>query len=328
MFAAIVRLWGARLLLFVVAATIAVLLIQLRGALVFRPVQSPQPGAPSLQPSAPRMVATFSWAAYPRQLQTYVEVLQKGDLVLVTRMGARLPFLPMLKEAWGNSLLIFGLAVLIGTAVGLLAGSVYAFRNRWLRSGSLGLSVLGLSVPEFLIVILGQYVAVWSYGQWGWKPWTVLADPATPGGWRLPVLVLALAPMGYMARLTAAALDEIMQEDYIRTARSKGLPEFSVVAGHAFRNALPRIMAGLPSMLQMTLAGLAVVELVTNWPGIAKWLMSETSISFTTQGAVTQGVGPAHVSTAAILFVGWFVLLDGLARTAAILVTRGGEVAR
>jgi ABC-type dipeptide/oligopeptide/nickel transport system permease component len=106
-----------------------------------------------------------------------------------------------------------------------------------------------------------------------WRPWYVLADTFTPRAALLPMIALTLVPLGLLARLTAAVLDEVMASDYVRTARSKGVPEWRVILGHALKNAMPRILAGFPGALSLTVSSMLVVERLTNWPGIVKWVV-------------------------------------------------------
>jgi ABC-type dipeptide/oligopeptide/nickel transport system permease component len=224
-----------------------------------------------------------------------------------------------LTASWKESFALFAASVTAGGLTGLLIGTLVALRRRLPDLISVAVAVAGLSLPDFFLVLVGQFISIWTWMHWNAKPWLVLAQPDSLKGWLLPLLVMSLMPMGYMARLTASAMDEVMQEEFIRTARGKGLPEVRVIFDHAFRNALPRILSGLPSLFNLSLSSLPVVERMTNWPGISQWLVINfTPLPAGDLGQVPIGVTPAIVATAGIIFIAWFMLFDGMAHTVRI----------
>jgi ABC-type dipeptide/oligopeptide/nickel transport system permease component len=226
-------------------------------------------------------------------------------------------FLPMLKQGWFYSFELYAVSVGVGALLGVLIGVLVALRGRLLRGASITVSVLGLSMPDFFVVMSLQFLSSWFWRHYDLKPFLVLADPNILKGWVVPVIGMTLFPIGYMARLTASAMDDVMQEEYIRTARSKGLRESAVVLGHALRNAIPRMLAGLPTLLNVTLSSLVVVERFTVWPGISKWFVPmRPSPGFEDQ---LFGATPAVASVAVMLLILWFVLFDGLAHTIRII---------
>lgn len=258
---------------------------------------------------------------YRSALSTYWNELRTGTILLKPRTVAgatsmmlnprdRMPLFEVLRPAWKNSLMLYCAAVGAGLGVGVLMGSLVTLRRRQWRSLSMGFSVFGLALPDFGLVLGGQFLTLWASRTMGVKLWPILSAPGTERGWLLPLLVLALPPAAYAARLTAGALDDIMQEDYIRTARSKGLHEAQVIIGHAMRNAVPRILSGLPVMLGVVLSSLPVVELMTNWPCLSKWMV---------------GVSEESTATVAVLFLTWGVGIDALANTLHAIVALPGE---
>lgn len=326
----VIRLWVSRVVWFLVVAVLAVMLIHLRAAYVWeeRPIKD--------QRGMTRIVEmpVFSWEEYRRVVKAYPGDLFAGNLYYRTNPrneGTR--FSEILREAWWNSFRLFVAAAGIGVAAGVLVGTLVGLRSLLPRVLALILSIGGLSLPDFLVVFIGQAVTIWTYRVYDWKPWLIISEPSLPKGWILPLGVLILPPLGFAARLTASAMDDIMRLDYIRTARSKGLHEVRVVLGHALRNAIPRILSGLPTLLNVVLSSMIVVERLTAWPGMAFWLMGE-SYQSTYSGPdgivkAVVGVTPQLIATAGILFIAWFLLLDGLAHTVRILFSvRFEEVKR
>lgn len=315
--------WLSRLGWFVVVALIVVLLVHLRAGLV----RTPLPGVGiTNQPAVGNQGFTvhFSWEQYTRQLQAYVKGLQRGDINLYQVNNSTSPFLPLLRSTWKNSLALFAASTAVGTLLGLLLGLITQMGHRTLHWLVLGFSVFALAVPDFLVTLLGQYASVWTYRHFDLKLWPILADPSVKLGWLLPMIVLSLVPAAYMSRLTVTAFDEIMDQEYIRTARGKGLPEWRVITGHALRNALPRILAGVPAMLNISLCSLLVVERVTNWPGLAQWVVGEEQVMVYPGIVMVYGITAPILSTAGLVLLTWFMLLDGLAQSCVMIANPSG----
>jgi glutathione transport system permease protein len=155
-------------------------------------------------------------------------------------------------------------AVLFGLAIGIVSA---VNRNRWPDRLGMTLAVSGISFPAFALgMVLMQVFAV----QLGWLP-TVGAD-----SWRhyiLPSLTLGAAVAAIMARFTRSSFVDILGDDYIRTARAKGLPESRVVMKHGLRNALIPVVTMMGLQFGFLLGGSIVVEVVFNWPGLGRLLV-------------------------------------------------------
>ena len=155
-------------------------------------------------------------------------------------------------------------SVIFGMGIGVLSA---VFRNRWPDRVGMTLAVSGISFPAFALgMVLMEIFAV----QLNWLP-TVGAD-----SWRhyiLPSLTLGAAVAAIMARFTRSSFVDILQEDYIRTARAKGLPEDVVVAKHGLRNALIPVVTMMGLQFGFLLGGSIVVEVVFNWPGLGRLLV-------------------------------------------------------
>ena len=155
-------------------------------------------------------------------------------------------------------------SVIFGMGIGILSA---VWRNRWPDRLGMTLAVSGISFPAFALgMVLMQIFAV----QLGWLP-TVGADT-----WRhyiLPSLTLGAAVAAIMARFTRSSFVDILQEDFIRTARAKGLSEPVVVAKHGLRNALIPVVTMMGLQFGFLLGGSIVVEVVFNWPGMGRLLI-------------------------------------------------------
>jgi glutathione transport system permease protein len=159
------------------------------------------------------------------------------------------------------------------TLFGLFAGVVSAvWRNRWPDRLSMTLAVSGISFPAFALgMLLMQIFSV----ELGWLP-TVGAD-----SWRhyiLPSITLGAAVAAVMARFTRASFVEVLQEDYMRTARAKGVSERLVVIKHGLRNAMIPVVTMMGLQFGFLLGGSIVVEKVFNWPGLGRLLVDSVEM--------------------------------------------------
>jgi glutathione transport system permease protein len=155
-------------------------------------------------------------------------------------------------------------SVSIGMAIGVASA---VWRNQWPDRLGMTLAVSGISFPAFALgMVLMQIFSV----QLGWLP-TVGADT-----WRhyiLPSLTLGAAVAAIMARFTRSSFVDILKEDYVRTARAKGLAESIVVVKHGLRNALIPVVTMMGLQFGFLLGGSIVVEVVFNWPGMGRLLV-------------------------------------------------------
>ncbi len=160
-------------------------------------------------------------------------------------------------------------AVVFGMSIGVISA---VFRNEWPDRIGMTIAVSGISFPAFALgMLLMQVFSV----QLGWLP-TVGAD-----GWRhyiLPSITLGAAVAAVMARFTRASFVEVMQEDFVRTARAKGLKERTVIAKHCLRNALIPVVTMMGLQFGFLLGGSIVVEVVFNWPGVGRLLVDSVTM--------------------------------------------------
>ena len=155
-------------------------------------------------------------------------------------------------------------SVVVGMAIGICSA---VWRNKWPDRLGMTLAVSGISFPAFALgMMLMQIFSV----KLGWLP-TVGAD-----SWKhfiLPSVTLGAAVAAVMARFTRASFVEVIQEDFVRTARAKGLSETIVVAKHTLRNALIPVITMMGLQFGFLLGGSIVVETVFNWPGLGRLLV-------------------------------------------------------
>ena len=155
-------------------------------------------------------------------------------------------------------------SVIFGMAIGVVSA---VWRNRWPDRLGMTLAVSGISFPAFALGML--LIQVFSV-ELGWLP-TVGAD-----SWQhyiLPSITLGAAVAAVMARFTRASFVEVMQEDYMRTARAKGVRETLVVVKHGLRNAMIPVVTMMGLQFGFLLGGSIVVEVVFNWPGMGRLLV-------------------------------------------------------
>jgi ABC-type dipeptide/oligopeptide/nickel transport system permease component len=153
------------------------------------------------------------------------------------------------------------IALIFGCGIGVLAA---VHRGGFFDFASLAIALIGISLPSF--VAAGLLITIFS-DHLHWFP---------GGGWNglssmiLPAVALALMPMAYIARLTRVAMLDILGDDYVRTARAKGLPRRTVIWRHCFRNAFLPVFTFLGPAAAGTLTGSFVVEYVFNIPGLGQ----------------------------------------------------------
>ncbi len=178
------------------------------------------------------------------------------------------PGLPISAELglWGLIL-----TFVIGVPVGILA----ALRaNTWVDTGSMTISLILFSLPAFILAVFVQVLIVtldhathmnWPVANWG-TPWQYsLTDLTYKIG---PILVFAAGGFAYIARLTRTTMLEVLRQDYVRTARAKGLKERVVNYRHAFRNAMIPLVTVFGTSLATLVAGVFFIEQIFNIPGI------------------------------------------------------------
>jgi peptide/nickel transport system permease protein len=213
------------------------------------------------------------------------------------------PVLDEVLERFSATLILAGTALVLCSIFGLLAGIVSAVRQYGWADKAITLVVLiGISMPSFWLGLLLIYLfAV----QLKWFPASGMF--AIYGGGDLPDLIhhltlpavtLAAVATGVIARLTRTAMLEVLRQDYIRTARAKGVPERTVIYKHAFKAALVSVIPVIGIQAGFVLGGAVYIETVFQWPGIGSMLVKAIS---TRDLLLVQG-GVLVVAAAYVLF--------------------------
>ncbi len=159
-------------------------------------------------------------------------------------------------------------AIVIAVISGLVLGVIAALRrNGFLDYAAMSLAVLGISIPNFILAtLLIQQFAV-NLKLFPAATWT------SPVHMVLPTAALAVGPMAIIARLTRSSMVEVLTQDYIRTAKAKGLSPFNIIVKHALRNALMPVVTVLGTLVASILTGSFVIEKIFAIPGMGKYFV-------------------------------------------------------
>jgi peptide/nickel transport system permease protein len=220
-----------------------------------------------------RVALGFDRSLLVQYMDFMVGALQ-GDFGLSYRQRA--PVLPLLIERVGRSAELAVPAILLAVLVSVPVGVISAtYRNRVIDYLARTFALLGQAAPNFWV---GLMAIVLFASFLGWLPSSGRADPDAALITKLahiamPMVVLSLMPLAYLTRIMRSSVLEVINEDYIRTARAKGLSEFRVVFVHGVRNALIPYVTLLAMQFGWILAGSMVVESVFAWPGLGRLLM-------------------------------------------------------
>lgn len=158
-------------------------------------------------------------------------------------------------------------AILIGIPAGCIAG---LWKDKAPDSIVRVMSSIGISVPGYVIASI--LMIVFSV-KLGWLP----TSYSKPGGSVMPIITLAIYPTCYLARITRASILEVLNQDYLRTTRAKGMSEFTVIFVHALKNSLIPIITYLGPLTASILTGGFVAESVFNVPGLGRYFVSAIS---------------------------------------------------
>lgn len=231
-----------------------------------------------------------------RQYFQFITRAMRGDLgeSVISKRGVWQEFADRFPATLELSMVAMFWAVLVGIPLGVMAALK---RRQWLDHLLMSCSLVGYSMPIFwwgLILIMVFSV------QLGWtpvsgrisaafdvEPWSgfMLIDvlrrgEGLAGLWAairhliLPALVLGTIPVAAIARMTRSSLLEVLREDYVRTAKAKGLSFYKIVFVHALKNALLPVVTVIGLMLGTLLTGAVLTETLFSWPGVGRWLVA------------------------------------------------------
>ena len=209
----------------------------------------------------------------PFYIQYWVWLKQLFQGNLGYSMKSYQPVSQIIGEHIVPTLLLMGTSLLVGLLIAIPVG-IYSAVNRYTRRDYtlVSLSFLGTSIPSFFLSLIFIYLFT---VRLGWLPSSGMTTPGTEGGFMdvlkhmvMPVIILAVSISGYNIRYVRSAVLEILQKDYLRTAKSKGIGRFRVINKHALRNALIPIVTVIGMQIPTLFGGAVIVEQVFSWPGL------------------------------------------------------------
>lgn len=165
----------------------------------------------------------------------------------------------MVTLRWEAAALFF--AIIIAIALGTIAALK---QNTWIDTAAMTVALVGISLPDFA---LATFLIVGFSLQLGWLP---VAGFETPAHFILPALTLAVRPCALLSRMVRASMLDVIHQDYMTTARAKGLSERAVILRHGLRNALLPILTVVGILIGRILSGSFIVETIFNIPGIGR----------------------------------------------------------
>ncbi len=200
------------------------------------------------------------------QYMTFMRRAVQGDFGI--SVFSRRPVITEIAERFPRTLLLASVSLVIATAVGVPAGIISATkRNSVFDNVSMVIALIGVAAPVFWLALMLQLLfAV----QLGWFPSTGIG---TPAHLVLPAVTLGAASAGLFARITRSSMLEVLREDYVTTARAKGLTENVVVYKHALKSAMIPVVTVMGLQFGILLGGAVLTETVFAWPGIGRLLV-------------------------------------------------------
>jgi peptide/nickel transport system permease protein len=267
----------------------------------------------------------------PEQYLTYVSRLLRGDLGI--SLSTQRPVRDDLARFFPATMELALTALVLSIALGVPLGILGALKHNGLADHVARIiSLFGSSTPVFILALIALYIF---YAQLNWLPGPGRLDPhmtaiegptgaytvdsLLSGDWPafvsaarhlfLPAVVLGAATMGLVARMTRSSLLEALREPYITTARSKGLPERTVVWRHALRNSLISTVTVIGLTMGGLLAGAVLTETIFSWPGLGRYAVNAAiSNDFPAIMGVTLLIGVIYIFVNLLVDISYFVL--------------------
>jgi peptide/nickel transport system permease protein len=197
------------------------------------------------------------------QMAIYMKNLLQGDLG--TSIATQRSVSETIIERIPATALLALTSIAIATVLGILLGVIAAWRpNTWIDTLTMSTSLLGISLPAFVVGLL--FVLVFGVAL-EWFPNSGYIDRGIEH-LVLPMITLAIRPLSIIARVTRSSMLDVLGQDYVRTARAKGLSDVRVFLHHALRNALNPVITTVSAWFAGLLAGTYFIEFIFNWPGI------------------------------------------------------------
>ena len=233
------------------------------------------PGDPFMSEKAPTAAAKAAMEAkygldkpLVVQYANYLKNLLHGDFGVSYVQAKNKPIMDIIKQAFPISAKIGAIAVVVATVIGIPLGCLSALRReKWQDNVIRVLSTVGIAVPGF--VVATSFMILFAV-KLKLVPASGLSSAAA---YVLPVITLALSPCSYIARLMRSSMLDVIGQDYIRTARAKGMSEFITTFKHALRKSLIPVITYMGPMIANVLTGGFVVEKIFNIPGLGRYFV-------------------------------------------------------
>ncbi|HOQ06352.1 MAG TPA: ABC transporter permease [Clostridiales bacterium] len=202
------------------------------------------------------------------QYKNYMTRLLRGDMGPSLKQRGR-TVNQIISNGFKSSAKVGGISVLFALIVGITLGSIAAMnRGKWIDNVIIVLSTCGIAVPSFVVsTVLMMIFSV----KLKLLPTYGLSSPLH---YIMPVMALSFYPMSYITRLMRSSMLEVLGQDYMRTARAKGLSNFKMIFKHALRNAILPVVTYLGPLLAYTLTGSFVIEKIFTIPGLGNDFIS------------------------------------------------------
>lgn len=263
------------------------------------------PGGPfkSTERAMPEHIRLKEEAYYGLDKPVYVQYgrilgkLLKGDPGDSRRLEGR-QVTEIISQAFPVSLRMGIVAILFAIVVGIPLGVVAAWKkNTWLDYSAMGLAMVGICIPAFVI---GPIFAENFGRELKWLP-VMGWQPYSPSSWILPSVTLGLVSAAYISRLTRAGMLDILSQDFIRTARAKGVGEFRLLVRHCLRGGVIPAVAYIGPAFASVISGAVVVESIFAIPGLGLHFIKSIE------------VGDASVILGVVMLYGLLILIANLA---------------
>ena len=207
------------------------------------------------------------------QLGKYLGNILHGDFGNSIKMQKDRPVLEIITAMFPVSATIGIIAILWAILVGVPLGCLAAYkRGTWVDSLLRVICTIGISMPGFVVATILLYLLAGGIPEW--KIFPTIFDPTTWTSYVLPCAALGFYPMCYLSRQTRTAMLDSINQEYIKTARAKGLKNKKIIFKHALRNALIPVITYLGPQIAFTLCGGFVVETVFSIPGLGRYFVS------------------------------------------------------
>jgi len=203
-----------------------------------------------------------------KQYTQYLLAIMRGDLGPSFRYKDR-TVNDVIRQGFPTSALLGFEALVLAVSTGLLLGTWAAFReNQWQDRLAMFMITMAIAVPSFVLATVLQYVLTLKIPLFPPARWGTLSHAV------LPAISLAALPAAFIARLIRSNMLEVLQSDYIKTAKAKGLSSRTILWKHVLRNAFLPVLTYLGPLTANILVGSFVVEKIFNIPGLGQWLIN------------------------------------------------------